>query len=246
MSLNFGLLSCESNPPQSDAELPLKIVSKSATSTTASSSTTSTKVILRLHGSNTIGANLVPALAKAFLEQEGATVVKPVPVAHDEINIEGQFDDGTARVIEIQAHGSSTGFKDLADNQCDIGMASRKIKDAEVQTLSALGDMTAPDSEHVLAVDGIAVIVHPSNPVVALEKEKLAKIFAGQIQTWEPVGSNNTDPINVYARDDKSGTYDTFKSLVLEPVVVVYPDKVLINETKATPRLNYIREVHCY
>ena len=170
------------------------------------------EVLFRMHGSNTIGAQLGPALAQAFLKQQGARDVSVVPGAADEVNVRGTI-SGAAQVIEIQAHGSATAFTDLASGQCDIGMASRAIKPDEVAKLSSFGDMTSPAGEHVLGLDGIAVIVNRANPVTALTTAQAAGIFSGEIPDWSAMGGSG--PIQLYARDDKSGTYDTFKTLVL-------------------------------
>lgn len=178
-----------------------------------STSGAAAKTILRLHGSNTIGAQLAPALAQAYLKQQGAQDVTIVPGGPDEVSVQGTV-NGTREAIDIAAHGSATAFTDLADGKCDIGMASRKIKPDEVAKLSSLGDMTSPASEHVLGLDGVAVIVNDANPVSALSIAQLAGIFSGEVPNWSAVGGS-TGPIKVYARDDKSGTYDTFKSLVL-------------------------------
>ena len=74
--------------------------------------------------------------------------------------------------------------------------------------------MASPSNEHVLALDGIAVVVSPSNPVAALTIDQLRGIFSGALTNWSQLGQPAGE-IHVYARDDKSGTYDTFKSLVL-------------------------------
>jgi phosphate transport system substrate-binding protein len=170
-------------------------------------------VILRLHGSNTIGAQLVPALAQAYLRQQGAQDVKIVPGAADEVTVEGAI-SGARQAIEVAAHGSATAFTDLAAGKCDIGMSSRKIKPEEAANLSSLGDMTSSACEHVLGLDGVAIMVNRSNPVASLSTTQLAGIFSGEIGNWSDVGGTS-HPFKIYARDDKSGTYDTFKSLVL-------------------------------
>ena len=93
-------------------------------------------------------------------------------------------------------------------------MASRRIKPEEASNLATLGDMNSAASEHVLGLDGIAVIVSKANPVQSLTKEQIARIFAGEIANWQQLRGPSAT-INVYARDDKSGTFDTFKALVL-------------------------------
>jgi phosphate transport system substrate-binding protein len=172
-------------------------------------------VILRMHGSNTIGAQLAPALAEAFLRQRGATDVKTLTRGQDETTVQAMWPGQSApQSIEISAHGSATAFSDLRDDKCDIGNASRKIQQEEIASLSSLGDMTSPAAEHVLGLDGIAVIVNSSNPVRALSKEQIRGIFAGETTDWSQAGGQSGQ-IQVYARDSKSGTWDTFKSLVL-------------------------------
>ncbi|MBF0550469.1 MAG: phosphate ABC transporter substrate-binding/OmpA family protein [Deltaproteobacteria bacterium] len=176
------------------------------------------QVILRLHGSNTIGSKLGPALAEQFLKNEGAKKVIKVPSQkEEEETIRGDFGDtAPAKLIEVHAHGSTTAFNDLFVNNCDIGMASRKIKDDEIKKLeeAGLGDMTSPNSEHTLALDGIAVIVNRGNPVKSLSVEQLRGIFSGEISDWAAV-KGAPGKIRVCSRDNNSGTYDTFKSLVL-------------------------------
>ena len=124
---------------------------------------------------------------------------------------------GTSAVqsVQVEARGSATAFESLAKGTCDIGMASRKIKPAEQATLAALGDMTSPACEHVLAMDGIAILVNKSNPVASLSRKQIQSIFSGQTTDWSQVGVR-PGRIDLFARDDRSGTYDTFKSLVLE------------------------------
>jgi phosphate transport system substrate-binding protein len=74
--------------------------------------------------------------------------------------------------------------------------------------------MTSPQCEHVVGLDGLAIIVNKSNAVSALSKAQLASIFTGEIADWRELGGA-AGPIKVLSRDDKSGTYDTFKALVL-------------------------------
>jgi phosphate transport system substrate-binding protein len=172
--------------------------------------------ILRLAGSNTIGDSLAPSLAEAFLKNQGATEVRTLAGTNPQEKIvQGVLPgDSSPSFITISAHGSATAFTALGDGKCDIGMASRKIKPEEAGKLSALGDMTSAASEHVVGLDGIAVIVNAYNPINQLDKDRIMRIFSGEITDWSQVGSPR-GAIEVYARDDNSGTFDTFKSLVL-------------------------------
>jgi phosphate transport system substrate-binding protein len=180
------------------------------------STVSAASVVLRLSGSNTIGAALAPALAEGFLKHQGASDVRTIPGDKgDEVRVLGIMPgESVPRVIEIHAHGSATAFEDLHKNACDVGMASRKIKAAEVTQLTSFGDMSSPASEHVLGLDGIAVIVSKNNRIESLSKGQVAQLFTGEVTDWSQVGGAK-GPVTIYARDDKSGTYDTFKTLVL-------------------------------
>ena len=79
--------------------------------------------------------------------------------------------------VQVEARGSATAFDSLAKAACDIGMSSRKIKPAEQAMLTALGDMTSPACEHVLALDGIAIVVNKGNPVPSLSRKQIAGDF---------------------------------------------------------------------
>jgi len=177
------------------------------------------ETILRIHGSNTIGSKLAPDLAEEFLVKLGASKTKRVEIIKNtEVNIEGTFtQQNVVKIIEIKAHGSSTGFKSLQSGQCDIGMASRQIKDLEEKNLSFLGNMKSIACEHVLAVDGVAIIVNLSNYSISkMDIKNVREIFCCQKTNWKEVDINASDKIiQVLARDKESGTHDCFKSIVL-------------------------------
>lgn len=175
------------------------------------------ETILRLFGSNTIGADLAPVLAEEYLKILGAATVERIRTASNTgVTIEGRFPDkDITNVIEIRFDGSSTGFESLKNRTCDIAMSSRKIKDSEADALASLGDMTDVSCEHVLALDGIAIIINPSNTLLSrMDMKDLARVFSGEVVKWDQLGGSGTT-INVHARDDKSGTHAIFKQVVL-------------------------------
>ncbi|CAM3014331.1 substrate-binding domain-containing protein [Pseudomonas plecoglossicida] len=172
---------------------------------------------LRVQGSNTIGAALLPALVQGQLRAQQATDIEQRPGAQpNETVIKARDAHGQPLRIDIAAHGSSTGFAALGRGDADLAASSRPISDTEVRQLKALGDLRAPRAEQVIGLDGVAVIVHPDNPLPQLSTQQLAQIYAGQIQRWEQLGVAG-GAIHLYARDDRSGTFETFKALVLEP-----------------------------
>lgn len=110
--------------------------------------------------------------------------------------------------VELSAHGSSTGFAALLERHAELAAASRPVKDSEVRALAGFGDLRSPYAEQVIAIDGLAIILHPDNPLASLDTAQLAAVFAGEVHTWEELGGKG-GAIRLYARDEQSGTYDT-------------------------------------
>lgn len=183
--------------------------------------------LFSVHGSNTVGAALAPACAKAYLEDQG---VRNVRIRDGKIENEsvvfgtrGQGLLSETVQIHFAAHGSSTGFKALGTGQAHIAMSSRPIKADEALSLRQLGNLRSAQSEQAIAIDGLAVIVHPRNPISALTTEQIAKLFAGQIKNWKEIGGDD-QPVTLYARDNNSGTWDTFSSLVMGKAYQLAPN----------------------
>ena len=99
--------------------------------------------------------------------------------------------------------GSGSGIQAVSEGRCDIGLASRGLKDDEKS--SGL-------TETVLAYDGIAVVVSPENPVSDLTIEQIADIYTGKNTNWSEVGGNDAE-IVLIGREAGSGTRDGFESI---------------------------------
>lgn len=172
-----------------------------------------------IHGSNTIGERLMPMLIEAYGQKQLKTrpLFKPGEPEEQEITL--RAGQNTKAIIDFRAHGSETAAKGLLGGQALIGMSSRQFKKEEGEAINAKFSLNvlAPGSEHVLALDGLAVIVQTSNKVKALSLDQIAGIFAGEITSWSAVGGPDR-PIKVHRRDDNSGTNDTFKTLVMKPL----------------------------
>jgi phosphate transport system substrate-binding protein len=170
---------------------------------------------LTLRGSNTVGEKFAPKLAESYLKSLGAISIKTKPLDNPvEKIVEGIIPgDHSLIKIEIKAHGSSTGFKELSASRTEIAMSSRPIKDKEHEALSkSFGQV----NEHPIALDALAIISYPSNPINSLTIDQVAAVFSGEIINWSELGGENKG-IKLFSRDNNSGTWDTFKSLVLKP-----------------------------
>ncbi|CAM3665709.1 substrate-binding domain-containing protein [Parendozoicomonas haliclonae] len=172
--------------------------------------------LFTMQGSNTIGARLGPALVKGWLEARGfqSVTIQDTATANEQQVTGHNQKTGRTVTVEVKAHGSSSGFKAMLVSQADVAAASRRIKDKELVKLADYGDMRSSSSEWVAGIDGIAVIVNPANGISRLNTDDVARIFSGEITNWVELGGKDL-PIVVYARDDQSGTWDTFRNLVL-------------------------------
>ncbi len=99
--------------------------------------------------------------------------------------------------------GSGSGIQAVSEGRCDIGLSSRALKDDE--KASGL-------KETIVALDGIAIIVNPQNPVKDLSLEQIAKIYTGEITNWKDVGGDDAE-IVLIGREAGSGTRDGFESI---------------------------------
>lgn len=99
--------------------------------------------------------------------------------------------------------GSGSGIQAVSEGRCDIGLSSRALKDDE--KASGL-------KETIVALDGIAIIVNPQNPVKDLSLEQIAKIYTGEITNWKDVGGEDAEIVRI-GREAGSGTRDGFESI---------------------------------
>ncbi|HCM06070.1 MAG TPA: hypothetical protein DIC30_08695, partial [Oceanospirillales bacterium] len=174
---------------------------------------------LTIQGSNTIGAKLAPALVSSYLKSIGAEGVEFTSNVENESQITAKMSANHSRgnndvVIDIAAHGSSTGFKALKLGSADIAAASRPAKKKEIEQLSQMTELTSRGSEHIIGIDGLAIIVHPDNQLTEMDVQQIADIYSGKVSNWSELGGHE-GAITLYARDNKSGTWDSFKRMVL-------------------------------
>ncbi|WP_292003065.1 phosphate ABC transporter substrate-binding protein [Chlorobium sp.] len=113
--------------------------------------------------------------------------------------------------VTVSESGSGNGAKSLINKSCDIATMSRAMK---AQELAAARKKGVNPLGHTVALDGIAMVVHPGNPVRNLTKAQIADIYKGRITNWNQVGGPNAR-IVVIQRESNSGTQEAFKELVM-------------------------------
>ena len=153
-----------------------------------------------------------PAMAEKNIVIDGSTTVGPIAKAFADY-----YKEKTGIGAAISESGSGNGVKSLINGACDIANMSRFMKDSEFKTCVGKGSLPVA---HVVAFDGLAVVVNPANKVGALTMAQLADIYTGKIRNWKELGGDDAE-IVVISRDTNSGTYETFNELVLRKNPVV-------------------------
>ncbi len=134
------------------------------------------------------------------LSMNGSTSMEKVIKA-----VNGAFMEKNKGVtVNLNLTGSGTGIQEASEGKCDIGNSSRKLKDEEAEKLDAT----------VIGLDGIALVVNPTNKLEDITLQDLAKVYSGEITNWKDLGGDDKS-IVVIGREDGSGTRDGFESIVM-------------------------------
>jgi phosphate transport system substrate-binding protein len=142
------------------------------------------------------------------ITMKGSTTVLPIAQRTAEVFMERHPDVK----ISVQGGGSGVGIAALIDGTCDIGDSSRSMKEQELS--NALSKGVDPKANFI-AMDGIAIIVHPTTKITALTKKQLKDIYIGKISDWSALGSES-QKIVVVSRDSSSGTFESFGEMALD------------------------------
>jgi len=162
------------------------------------------------------------------LQIAGSTTV--LPIAEECARIFMENNPGSQ--IYVSGGGSSHGVKSVAEDVIDIGDASRDLKDSEKEQYTDL-------VTHAIAKDGVAIIVHPSNPINDLTITQLQGIYTGEITNWKDVGGKDIE-IMVVSREGGSGTRDCFEQVVLKPIEKDVTEYAIIQDSNGKVRTTII------
>lgn len=173
-------------------------------------------------GSSALTQELMPLLVGGYAATLDASVdpINGSGLKGMHVQLVGQqgFGDPVKEVL-VQEVSNPAGFSSLLSKTADIAASSRRILRDEAMALRENGaaSMVSIKSEHVVAIDSLAVITHPDNPVQSLSTRDLAKIYSSEITNWAQLGGPDA-PINVYARGQGSGARFEFdKEIMGEP-----------------------------
>jgi len=150
---------------------------------------------------------------------DGSTTVGPIVKAFAEY-----FMSKNPNVnVTVSESGSGNGATSLINGSCQIASMSRFMKDEEFKAAVARG--TYPVA-HVIALDGLAIVVHPGNPVEDLKIDQVREIYLGNVKNWKELGGPDAAIVRI-SRDTNSGTYETFEAMVM-------------NKAKMTDEMEYV------
>ncbi|NCN09962.1 MAG: PstS family phosphate ABC transporter substrate-binding protein [Leptospira sp.] len=123
-----------------------------------------------------------------------------------------EFEKENSKIkVQVFGGGSLEGITKLISGETNIALSSRDLQEKELASLSKKGDL----EKLTIAYDGVAIVVHPSNPIAKLDLKSISNIFQGKIQNWKQVGGLDK-PIQVIVRNDKSGTLSYFTDHILK------------------------------
>lgn len=149
-----------------------------------------------------------PGEPSGFIQIKGSdTIVNAAQMLAEEF-----MKDYSYVYIAVTGGGSGVGIASLINKTCDIATSSREIKKKEIDTALKEGVVV---SEHIAAYDGVAIIVHPDNPVSKLTIKQLHDIYTGKITNWQQLGGVDAK-IVVLSREVSSGTHLYFKEEVVQ------------------------------
>lgn len=178
------------------------------------------------------------ASAETKIVIDGSTTVGPISKAFADFYKENH----SGVNITISESGSGNGVKSLMNNACDIANMSRFMKPAEFKSCVDKGILPVA---HVVAFDGLAVVVNPKNPVKALTVSQIAGIYTGKISNWKQLGGEDAK-IVVVSRDTNSGTYETFNELVLKKAAITKDAEYVGSNGQARTRVNTTKNAIAY
>lgn len=162
------------------------------------------RMLMLLVAALMLGGAEVSAAGKGIVV-DGSTTVGPIAKS-----FAAYFMKKTGIPVTVSESGSGNGAKSLINGACDVAAMSRDMKQQEIAAARKLG---VNPVRHVAALDGIAVVVHPANPVRGLSKAQVAGIYLGRYTNWQQVGGPNAR-IVVIQRESNSGTQESFRELV--------------------------------
>ena len=182
------------------------------------------EVVVRLAGSSTIGGPLMAELATLWAKKIGLPgVFVEAGLDADEYAVLAIRSESTRKMrVEVRAKGTGTGIDALLRGQADIWMASRPVRESDldgsrrrnVPNVPSLAVFQQPGTENVIGLDALAVVVNARNPVRQLSIAQIKDVFSGRVSNWSQLGGPNL-PVAVYSAEVQFGSIDAFCGTIM-------------------------------
>ncbi len=173
---------------------------------------------LRVHGSNTLGDRLMPALVASWLKSTGYSQIRRVEVSGTVTEVQA-VRDGEPLVVEIDKHGSAAGMQALIRGDAELAMLARTPTAAEQSAGWQLGELTSPDQQFVLALNGARMVVAQSNPVKTLTLSQMRAVLSGEVRDWAQLGGRGGE-VQVMCGPANGGLNDFLASRVMQGAAI--------------------------
>jgi len=173
---------------------------------------------LRVHGSNTIGERLMPALVESWLGAMGYAQVRRLEVSGSLTEIHAVRDDQPL-IVEIGRRGSAAGMQDLIRGDSELAMLARTPTAAEQSAGWQLGELTSPDQQFVLALNGAQLAVAAGNPAKMLTAAQLRALLTGEARDWAQLGGRAGE-VRVLCGPAEGGLGDFLASRVTQGAAI--------------------------
>lgn len=170
------------------------------------------EIDVRVAGSSSVGKQLIPAMLTGYASQLSGAVTN----GGDDDPFVAIYHLSKGGSYSVDAGGADLGFDNLLNKTAEIVASSRRILPFEARALrdDDAGNMVSFTQEHVIAMENLMVVVHPSNGVSNISSDDLAKVYRGEITNWSDLGGADA-PISVLAADDDTGMQDFFGKRML-------------------------------
>jgi phosphate transport system substrate-binding protein len=167
---------------------------------------------LRIHGSNSIGERLMPALVEDWLRAIGYEKLQRMSPSGTLTEVHA-VRDGQPLVVQIDRHGSASGLQALIHGDTELAMSTRVPNAAEREAGWQLGDLSSADQQFVLALNGARVLVAQGNPLHKLDIDQLRALLAGRIDNWKQLGGADR-PLRLICTEGGAGLADYLRQRV--------------------------------
>lgn len=190
-----------------------------------------TEADVAIGGSDVIGDGVMPLLLSGYAANLGAEATVTTTGQAGQILAELVGEEGFGDPIGsylVSSTTSNDAFRALLDNSIKVAMSDRRILPPEARSLrdAGAGNMIDPAQEHIIALDSLVIITHPSNPVNTVTVAQFADMMEGRINNWSQLGGEDL-PIQIVISDEGQASMEIMKARFFDGGEAEHPEDVI-------------------